>query len=106
MVAESLLSETYFGSTISQYAVFFAVLTVGAVVGRAFSFVLEQRFMRKTNATETEIDDIIIRSLGGPVALLGVFAAAALGRRVLTPTDSVKTVPAAVVEVPLIVSAA
>jgi MscS family membrane protein len=41
MVAESLLSETYFGSTISQYAVFFAVLTVGAVVGRAFSFVLE-----------------------------------------------------------------
>jgi len=106
MVAESLLSETYFGSTISQYAVFFAVLTVGAVVGRAFSFVLEQRFMRKTDATETEIDDIIIRSLGGPVALLGVFAAATLGRRVLTPTDSVKTVLAAVVEVPLIVSAA
>jgi len=106
MAVESLLSETYFGSTVFQYGVFFGVLTVGALVGRALSFVIEKRLSRKAEATETEIDDIIIRSLGGPVALLGVFGAAALGRRVLTPTESAETMLTAVIEVPLIVSGA
>ena len=106
MAAESLLSETYFGSTVFQYGVFFGVLTVGALVGRALSFVIEQRLSRKAEATKTEIDDIIARSLGGPISLLGVVVAAALGRRVLTPMPAAEEVLVVVAEILLIVSLA
>ena len=88
MAVESLTETTYFGSSLLQYITFFAILTVGAVVGRALSFLYERRLRKKAAATGTEIDDIVARSLGGPISLLGVVVAAALGRQVLTPTPS------------------
>jgi MscS family membrane protein len=106
MVVDALLSETYGGSTIAQYALFFGILTVGAVVGRAASFLLERHLMKKAEGTETDIDDVIIRSLGGPIALLGVVVAAFFGRDVLTPTDDAAVFLRAVVEVPLVVALA
>ncbi len=106
MQLDLLLGETYGGSTIAQYLLFFGILTVGAVVGRALSFLLERRLEKTAEATETEIDDIIIRSLGGPIALIGVVVAAYYGREVLTPTDRAAEILAAAVEVPLVVAGA
>jgi MscS family membrane protein len=100
------LAETYGGSTIDEYVLFFAILTVGAVVGRAASFLLERHLMRTATTTETDFDDVIIRSLGGPIALLGVVVAAHFGRGVLSPTDEAEMILDAVVEVPLIVALA
>jgi MscS family membrane protein len=104
MVVDTLLSETYGGSTVAQYVIFFAILTVGAVVGRAWSFILERHLLKKTEATGTDLDDVIVRSLGGPIALLGVVVAAALGRGVLTPTETAATVLSALLDVLLIVA--
>jgi len=104
MVVDALLSESYGGSTVAQYVIFFAILTAGAVVGRAASFLLERHLTGTAEATGTDIDDVIVRSLGGPIALLGVAVAAVLGRGVLTPTESAAVVLRAVVEVPLVVA--
>ncbi len=106
MAFEWLFSETYLGSTIAQYLLFFAVVTVGAVAGRSLGFLYRKRIERKVEATETEIDDIIARSLGGPVALLGVVLAALVGRRVLTPTEPLSGVLNASIEIPVIVAVA
>ncbi|PSP34343.1 hypothetical protein BRC63_09305 [Halobacteriales archaeon QH_10_70_21] len=106
MVVESVISESYAGSTIPQYVLFFGILALGAIVGRILSFLLERRLSKAAQTTETAIDDIIIRSLGGPIALLGVFVAAALGRGVLTPTQEAERFLSTAVEVPLIISAA
>jgi MscS family membrane protein len=106
MVVDALVSQTYGGSTIAQYVLFFVILTFGAVVGRAWSFILERHLMKKAEGTETDIDDVIIRSLGGPIALLGVVVAAFFGRDVLTPTEDAAVLLQAVVEVPLVVALA
>jgi MscS family membrane protein len=106
MQLDPVLSETYFGSTVPQYLLFFAVLGVGAVVGRSLGFLYKRRLQKKAEATETEIDDIIVHALGGPVVLLAVVLAAALGREILTPTGPARTVLDASVEIPVIVALA
>lgn len=45
MPVESALSETYLGSTIPQYLLFFAILGVGAVLGRSLSFLYKRRIV-------------------------------------------------------------
>lgn len=106
MAVESILSETYFGSTIPQYVLFFAIVAAGAVVGRSLSFLYRRRLKQRVDATETEIDDIICHALGGPVVLLGVVVAVALGREVLTPVEPLRSALSASVEIPVIVSVA
>jgi MscS family membrane protein len=106
MPAESLVSETYFGSTIPQYLLFFAIVAVGALVGRSLSYFYVQRLKKKAAATETQIDDIVLYSLGRPVVLLGVVLGVAAGREVLTPRGPFETVVSASVEVPVVVALA
>ncbi|MEF8886297.1 MAG: mechanosensitive ion channel family protein [Haloarculaceae archaeon] len=106
MATGSLLSETYFGSTIPQYLLFFVVLCIGALLGRSLTFLYRQRLRRKAEATETEVDDIIVYALGRPVILLGIVLGAAAGRYFLTPVEPLRTVVNASVEVPIIVTIA
>ena len=61
MQVESLSEVIYFGSTLLEYVTFFAILTVGAVVGRALSFAYERHLEKRTAATGTEVDDIVAR---------------------------------------------
>ncbi len=106
MVAESFLTATYFGSTLFQYLLFFAVVTVGAVLGRSLSFLYRQRLTKTVEATETELDDIIVHSLGRPVVFLGVVFGTAAGRELLTPVEPLTTVLNASVEIPVVVAIA
>ncbi|PAU85401.1 hypothetical protein CK500_01650 [Halorubrum salipaludis] len=106
MLGGSVLSEPYLGSTIPQYLLFFAILGVGALLGRSLGFVYRRRLKAKTEATETEIDDIIAHALGRPVVLLGVVLAAAVGREVLTPVEPLRSVVNASVEIPAIAAMA
>lgn len=106
MPVESLLSETYFGSTIPQYLLFFAILAVGAVIGRTLSYLYVRRLRKKAEATETQLDDIIFHSLGGPVVLLGIVLALAVGRRVLTPVEPLASVVNASVDIPVVIAIA
>jgi len=64
-----VLSETYFGSTIPQYILFFIAVAVGAVLGRSLSFV----YRRRAEATETEIGDIVdVEGTTGTVEEIGI----------------------------------
>lgn len=89
MAVHSILAETYFGSTIAEYLLFFAILGAGAVLGRVLRYVYQRRLKTKAEASETEIDDIILYALGRPVTLLGVVGAAAIGQAVLTPVEPI-----------------
>jgi MscS family membrane protein len=106
MAFESILSESYFGSTVPQYLLFFAVVAVGAVLGRSLSFLYKRRLRRTAEATETQLDDIILHALGGPVVLLGVILSVAIGREVLTPVEPIRSVLGASVQIPVIVAIA
>ena len=106
MAAASILSEPYFGSTIPQYLLFFAVVAIGAIVGRTLGYLYHRRLKQTAQATETELDDIILHALGGPVVLLGVILAIAVGRTLLTPVEPLRSALAAAVDVPVIVAIA
>lgn len=101
-----VLSDTYFGSTVLQYVLFFAVVTAGAVLGRSLSFLYRRRLKQKAEATETEVDDIILYSLGGPVVLLGVIFGVAVGREILTPVEPMASALNASIEIPVVVAIA
>lgn len=106
MTVESVLSETYLGSTVPQYLLFFAILCAGAVLGRSLSYLYHRRIKGKAEATETEIDDIVLHSLSGPVVLLGVVVAVAFGRGVLTPVEPLRSILNASVQIPVVVAIA
>lgn len=99
-------SETYFGSTISQYLLFFGVLAVGALVGRSLSFLYRRRLKGRVEKTETEIDDVILYALGRPVVLLGIVLAAVAGRELLTPVEPLRSALEASVVIPVVVTVA
>jgi len=103
MVLESLLSETYFGSTIPQYLLFFAILCTGAVFGKSLRFLYRRRINKRVEATETEIDDIIFYTLGRPVTLLAIVLSLFVARRVLTPVEPFRSVLDASVQIPVII---
>lgn len=106
MVLDSLLSDTYLGSTIPQYLLFFAIVGGGALLGRSLSFLYRRRISGTVEATETEIDDVIAHALGRPVVLLGVVLSVFVGRRALTPLEPLRSILAASVEIPTIVALA
>lgn len=103
MAYHSILTETYFGSTIAEYLLFFAILGVGAVLGRVLRYAYRRRLKTAAEATETEIDNIILYALGRPVTLLGVVVAAAVGRVVLSPIEPVAAALSGAVEVLVVV---
>ncbi|MEF8813521.1 MAG: mechanosensitive ion channel family protein [Halovenus sp.] len=103
MVLESLLSETYFGSTVPQYLLFFVILSIGAILGKSLRFLYKRRLNKKVEATETEIDDVIVYTLGRPVTLLAVVLSLFVARRVLTPVEPFRSVLEASVQIPVIV---
>ncbi len=103
MVLESVISETYFGSTVPQYLLFFAVLCVGAILGRSLRFFYKRRLDKKVEATETEIDDIILYTLGRPVTFLAVVLSIFVAKRALTPVEPLQSVLEASVQIPVII---
>jgi Mn2+/Fe2+ NRAMP family transporter len=46
MSVSSILSETYLGSSVPQYFLFFAAVGLGAVVGRSLSYLYQRRLIR------------------------------------------------------------
>ena len=106
MSVEPVFSETYFGSSLPQYFLFFTVVGLGAVVGRTLSYLYQRRLKKRAVATRTQIDDILLRSVGRPVVLLGVIGGVALGRGVLTPVEPLRSVLNVSVRIPVVVALA
>lgn len=103
MRSAAIASETFLGSTIPQYVLFFAIVGAGALLGRSLSYLYRRRIKQAVEATETEVDDVIFHSLGKPVIALGVVLAVAIGRVVLTPEEPLASVLAVSVEIPVVV---
>jgi MscS family membrane protein len=106
MISGGVLSETYLGSTIPQYLLFFGILLLGALLGRSLSFLYKRRVSDAVEATETEIDDIIAHALGRPAVLLGVVLSLFVAKGVLTPVEPFRSVVDASIEIPVIIALA
>jgi MscS family membrane protein len=107
MQLESLLSETYFGSTIAEYLLFSTAVMAGAVLGKTLNFMYERRLMKKAEATETNLDDVVLYAIGKPVVLLGVIFGVAIGRNAFSSLEEpLASIVAVSVEIPVIITLA
>jgi MscS family membrane protein len=61
---------------------------------------------QRAAATQTQIDDILLRSVGRPVVLLGTIGGIALGREALTPVEPLRSALHVSVRIPVVVSLA
>lgn len=98
-----ITSESYLGSTLLQYLVFFLILAIGAMAGRSLSYLYRRRFKQRAETTDTKLDDVVLYALGRPVVLLGVVIAIAFGREVLTPEEPLESILGVAVEIPVII---
>jgi len=106
MSIETMFSEAHFGSSVPQYLLFFAIVGLGAVIGRSLSYLYRRRLKERAAATQTRIDDILLESVGRPAVLLGVIGGVALGREVLTPVEPLRSALNASIRIPVIVALA
>jgi MscS family membrane protein len=74
-MAESLLSNTYYGNTVAQWAIALMIIVGALVVGKALYWVFKGVVRGLTSRTKTKLDDIIVDMIEEPI----VFAVTLLG---------------------------
>ncbi len=82
---------TYFGSSIGQYALFFGILILFAVLSKIVYFVMKNQVRRLTEKTKTELDDILVDIVEEPLVLLILIVGLFIGFQFLTPNSSFVT---------------
>jgi len=80
----AFLKDTYFGSTILQYILFFSTLIVGFIIGKIFYYFSKTQLRRLTEKSETKLDDYLIDIIEEPIVVLIVTISVWLGQYFLT----------------------
>lgn len=76
---------TYFGSSVGQYALFFAAVIIGVLAAKAAYFLIKKYGGMVALRTSNKFDDLLIEALGAPIVFAGFIAGLVLGYRFLTP---------------------
>lgn len=82
------LQSVYFGNTLYQFLIFFAILAAGVIVGKVLNFLTKSVFKVLARKSKTAVDDIIIDSLDAPAIFLVFIIALFFGYKTLTLTES------------------
>ncbi len=74
-----ILSSSYFGNTILDYLIFFAILAVSIVLGKVVYYIIVNFIKKFAEKTETMMDDIIVDALDHPLVffifIIGLYVA-------------------------------
>ena len=63
----ALLSQSYFGNTLLQYALFLATIILLIIVGKIISFVMKNHLRKIADKTKTDLDDLLLDMIEKPV---------------------------------------
>jgi len=78
MASLEFLQYVYFGNTLQQYAIAFAVALGAAIIGKILSWLVKGYLKSMAAKTKTMLDDILINSIDGPLVFFtfvwGVYA--------------------------------
>jgi len=80
----ALLKDTYFGSTILQYILFFSTLIIGFIIGKIFYYFSKNQLRKLTEKSETKLDDYLVDIIEEPIVVLIVTISVWLGQYFLT----------------------
>ena len=100
------LSKTYYGNTITQWLVVFAVIIAALVVGKILYWFFSTVLRRLTQKTETKFDDIVIDMIEEPIVVATTVFGIWLGLRLLTLPENLELVIANVMKGGIILAVA
>ena len=63
------LAKTFYGNTVSDWAVSLGIILIAAVVGKTLYWIFKNFFRRLTAKTESRLDDILIDMIEEPIVL-------------------------------------
>ncbi|MBU0762913.1 MAG: mechanosensitive ion channel family protein [Candidatus Altiarchaeota archaeon] len=82
-MAFEMLSETFFGNTLYDYSLAFAIVLIFALFGRIFYYISNSYFKKQAAKTATKYDDLLIDALEEPAVLLIIGLGMVFGIRTL-----------------------
>ncbi|OQY27619.1 MAG: hypothetical protein B6244_10195 [Candidatus Cloacimonetes bacterium 4572_55] len=80
----SLLNETYFNNTISQYLFFFVCIVIGIISGKIVYYIFKGQLRKLATKSETKLDDYLIDIFEEPIFLLLIAMGVWVGKFCLT----------------------
>jgi MscS family membrane protein len=83
-----LLSKTYYGNTLEQWLISFAIIIAAAIIGKALYWFFSTIVRQLTKKTKTRLDDIIVDMIEEPIVLATTLFGIWFGLGRLTFTDS------------------
>ena len=85
---ENILGYQLFGNNVMQYALFLGVILLSIIVAKIAFWLFSKTFLVFTKKTKTQLDDLLIQSLQGPIILAILLGGLQVGTRFLVLTDA------------------
>ena len=80
---ENILGFELFGNNIIQYLLYFGIIMISVVGAKAVYWLFSKLFLSFTQKTKTQLDDLIVEALQGPVVFAVLLAGFYFGKTVL-----------------------
>ena len=87
---QEFLSSSFYGNTISQWAISLAIIVGALVVGKALYWVFSNTMRRLTARSKTKVDDIITDTIEEPIVFIIVVIGIWFGLNRLTLSDQLQ----------------
>jgi MscS family membrane protein len=89
---ENYLYDTYFGNTILQYLIFFALLGASILIGKIAYYFIKNVLRRVTRRTKITLDDLVLEVVEKPLIFLILIVGFYFGYKQLTLTPDVEDI--------------
>lgn len=85
---EQLLGQEWMGNNLVQYAVFLGVIVISFIAAKAAYWIFSKIFLSFTQKTKTNLDDLLVDALRGPVVFAVLLAGLTYGGQFLSLNEA------------------
>jgi len=99
-----VLDNVYFGNTIFDYLIFFAIIVGSLIVGRAVFYISKRVLRKKAEISKTKIDDILVEAMEKPLVFLIFIIGFIIALKTLNLSSSVSEIFSNIIQIILTIN--
>jgi len=99
-----VLDNVYFGNTIFDYLIFFAIIVGSLIVGRAVFYISKRVLRKKAEISKTKIDDILVEAMEKPLVFLIFIIGFIIALKTLNLSSSVSDIFSNIIQIILTIN--
>ncbi|MBC8500634.1 MAG: mechanosensitive ion channel family protein [Nanoarchaeota archaeon] len=99
-----ILDNVYFGNTIFDYLIFFAIIVGSLIVGRAVFYISKRVLRKKAEISKTKIDDILVEAMEKPLVFLIFIIGFIIALKTLNLSPSISKIFSNIVQIILTIN--